>query len=83
VVFFLKVAKGNKAYDAHSKLIKSKLLKKTQMKIYKMIGAVVTYSSGIRILTEKDENNLRILERQILRKISGPVNIDNVWRLIA
>jgi hypothetical protein len=26
-------------------------------------------------------NNLRILERQILRKIFGPVNIDNVWRI--
>ena len=26
-------------------------------------------------------NNLRIFERQILRKISGPVNIDNIWRI--
>ena len=25
--------------------------------------------------------NLRIFERQILRKIFGPVNIDNVWRI--
>jgi hypothetical protein len=24
--------------------------------------------------------NLRIFERQILRKIFGPVNIDNIWR---
>jgi hypothetical protein len=30
-------------------------------------------------LTAKDEN-LRIFERQILRKIFGPVNIDNIWR---
>jgi hypothetical protein len=29
----------------------------------------------------KDENNLRIFERQILRKISGPVNIENIWRI--
>jgi len=27
------------------------------------------------------ENNLRIFERQILRKIFGPVNIDSVWRI--
>jgi hypothetical protein len=27
------------------------------------------------------ENNLRIFEWQILRKIFGPVNIDNVWRI--
>jgi hypothetical protein len=32
-------------------------------------------------LTTKDENNLRIFERQILWKILGPVNIDNVWRI--
>jgi hypothetical protein len=40
-----KVAKGNKAYYANSKLIKSKLLKKnTKMKIYKeMIRRIVTY----------------------------------------
>jgi hypothetical protein len=25
-------------------------------------------------------DNLRIFERQILRKIFGPVNIDNIWR---
>jgi hypothetical protein len=29
----------------------------------------------------KDENNLRIFERHILRKIFGPVNTDNVWRI--
>jgi hypothetical protein len=29
----------------------------------------------------KDENNLCIFERQILRKIFGPVNIDNIWRI--
>jgi hypothetical protein len=39
---------------------------------------VVTYSSETWILTTKDEDNLRIFERQILRKISGPVNIDNM-----
>jgi len=32
-------------------------------------------------LTTKDENNLQIFERQILRKISGPVNIDNIWKI--
>jgi hypothetical protein len=32
-------------------------------------------------LTAKDENNPLIFERQILRKIFGPVNIDNIWRI--
>ena len=52
------------------------------MKIYKtMIRPVVTYSSETWTLTAKDENTLRIFERQILRKIFGPVNIDSVWRI--
>jgi hypothetical protein len=33
------------------------------------------------ILTVKDENNVRFFGRQILRKIFGPVNIDNIWRI--
>jgi len=31
--------------------------------------------------TTKDEHNLPIFERQIPRKIFGPVNIDNMWRI--
>jgi len=80
-----RTAKGNKAYYANSKLIKSKLLKKnTKIKIYTyktMIRPVVTYSSENWTLTAKDKNNLRIFEKQILRKIFGSVNIDNVWRI--
>jgi hypothetical protein len=41
----------------------------------------VTYSSETWTLTAKDENNLRIFERQILRKIFCPLNIDNVCRI--
>ena len=57
-----KIAKGNKAYNANSKQIKSKLLKKnTKMKIYKtMIRPDVTYQSETWTLTAKDENNLSI-----------------------
>jgi len=52
------------------------------MKIYKtMIRPVVTYASETWTVTAKDENNLRIFERQVLRKIFGPVNIDNIWRI--
>ena len=78
-----RIAKGNKAYYANAKLIKSKFLKKNnKLKIYKtIIRPVVTYSSETWTLTAKDENNLHIFERQILRKIYGPVNIDNIWRI--
>jgi len=39
------------------------------------------YSAQTWTLTAIDENNLRIFERQILRKISGPLNIHNIWRI--
>jgi hypothetical protein len=78
-----RIVKGNKAYCANAKLIKSKFLKRnTKLKIYKtIIRPVVTYSSETWTLTAKDENNLCIFERQILRKIFGPVNINNIWRI--
>ena len=46
-----------------------------------MIRPVVTCLSETWTLTAKDENNLRIFERQIFRKIFGLVNIDSVWRI--
>jgi hypothetical protein len=78
-----RIAKGNTAYHANAKLINYKFLKRnTKMKIYKtVIRPVVTYSSETWTLTARDVNNLRIFERQILRKIFGPVNIDNIWRI--
>jgi hypothetical protein len=58
------------------------LKRSTKTKIYKtIIRPVITYSSESWTLTAKDENNLRIFERQIPRKIFGPVNIDNIWRI--
>ena len=68
---------GERIVKGNLKLIKSKPLKKnTKMKIYKtLIRIVITYPSETWTLTAKDENNLRIFERQILRKIYGPVNL--------
>jgi hypothetical protein len=52
------------------------------MKICKMIiRPAVTYSSETWTLPAKDENNLCIFDGQILRKIFGPVSIDNIWRI--
>jgi len=49
------------------------------MKIYELIiRPVVTYSSETWTLAAKDENQSRIFERQMLWKIFGPVNIDNI-----
>jgi hypothetical protein len=48
-----RIAKGNKAYYANARIIKSKFLKRnTKMKIYKtIIRPVVTYSSETWNLT--------------------------------
>jgi ribosomal protein S28E/S33 len=62
---------------------KIETLKEKHKKIYQTMTrqTVVTYVSETWTLTAKDENNLRIFERQILRKIFGPVNIDDIWRI--
>jgi hypothetical protein len=72
-----RIRKGNRAYYANAKLLKSELLKRsTKMRIYLTLRRpVVTYASETWTLTEKDEMRLRIFERQILRKIFGPIQI--------
>jgi hypothetical protein len=76
--------KGNRANYASAKLLKSKLLNRsTKMRIYlTLIRPVVTYASETWTLTEKDDMRLRIFERQILRKIFGPIQIGKgIWRI--
>ena len=43
------------------------------------INFLLLYSAWT--LIAKDENNLCMFEMQILRKIFGPVNSDNIWRI--
>ena len=78
-----RIVKGNKAYYANAKLIKSKFLKRdTKMKIYKtIISQLFCTHQRLGLLTATDWNNICIFERQILRKIFGSVNIDNIWRI--
>jgi hypothetical protein len=52
------------------------------MQIYKtLIRPVVTYGSETRTLTKSDENLLRMFERKILRKIYGPIQEGDTWRI--
>jgi hypothetical protein len=47
-----------------------------------LIRPIVTYTSETWTLTEKDEILFRIFERQILRKIFGPIQIGkDIWRI--
>ena len=78
-----RTTKGNKAHCANAKRMKSEFLtKNTKKEIYKtMIRPVVRYLSETWALAAKDENSLRIFERQILRKIFGALNTDIIWRI--
>ncbi|XP_072398297.1 uncharacterized protein [Diabrotica undecimpunctata] len=54
------------------------LSRNTKLKIYRVaIRLVVTYAAETMCLTEKDEEKLRIFERKILRRIMGPIRMDN------
>jgi hypothetical protein len=46
-----------------------------------LIRPVVTYGSETWTLTKADENLLRIFERKILRKIYGPIQEGDTWRI--
>jgi len=62
----------------------SKLLNyNSKIQIYKtIIRPTVTYGSETWVLTTSDENQLKIFERKILRKIYGPTqNPDGTWRI--
>jgi len=64
--------------------MKSRALNRSsKLKMYKsLIRPVVTYGCEAWTLTNGDEQHLRIFERRILRKISGPVqNEDGSWRI--
>jgi hypothetical protein len=52
------------------------------MQIYKtVVRPVATYGSETWTLTKSDENSLRIFERNILRKIYGPVQEADTLRI--
>ena len=46
-----------------------------------MIKSVVTYASKTWILSVQNINNLLVSERQILRKVFGPIQCKEGWRI--
>ncbi|CAG9835223.1 unnamed protein product [Diabrotica balteata] len=75
---------GKKCFYAYKDLMKSKLLNgESKLRIYKtVIRQVVTYGCETWTRSTTDENQLRIFERKILRKIFGPTQCsDGSWRI--
>ena len=70
-------------YAANHHMLKSKIIKRSaKMQIYKTLTRpVVTYGSKTCTLTKSDENLVRIFERKILRKICGPIQVGDIWRI--
>ncbi|XP_057657852.1 uncharacterized protein LOC130894852 [Diorhabda carinulata] len=69
-----KITAANRAYYANKKLLQNKILgKSTKMRIYKtVIRPVMMYAAETMTMTKKQEEDLRIVERKILRTILGP-----------
>jgi len=79
-----RIAAGNRAFFANTKIFQSKLIpKKSQIKLYKaLIRPVTVHGSECWVLTENIKQKLLVFERRILRKIFGPTRKANgEWRL--
>jgi hypothetical protein len=64
--------------------MKSRALNRSsKLKIYKtVIRPAVTYGSETWTLTSRNEQQLKIFERKILRKMFGPIqDEDGIWRI--
>jgi hypothetical protein len=67
---------ANRAYSAHIKLFRSKLLSRnTKLKIFQtLIRPILRYGLEARAMASEEMNALRIFERKIVRRIYGPIN---------
>jgi hypothetical protein len=74
---------GNKCYYELRNVLRSRLLKEdTKCKIYRtLIRPVVLYGCESWTLTKKEEEELNIFERKLLRKIYGPSCVNGIWRI--
>ena len=75
---------GNRCYCSCGALMKSRALNRSlKLKMYEtLIRPAVTYGCQTWTLTSRNEQQLRIFHRKILRKTFGPVQDENgIWRI--
>ena len=75
---------GNKAYYANRQLVNSSIISRnSKLQIYcTSVRPVVTCGSELWTLTMEEETALAVFEREILRKIYGPVKENELWRIL-
>lgn len=73
-----RIQSANRTWFLHLNLFKSSLLsKKLKLSLYRtLIRPVLTYGCEIWTLKTSDINQLHCFERRILRKIFGPIEVD-------
>jgi len=73
-----KIITTNRIFYANKRLLKSKTLSKSsKMKIYKVIiRPVLLYAAETLSMTQKQEEDLRIVERKIMRTVLGPIRLN-------
>ena len=78
-----RIIAGNFTYFSLSKLLRSPLLcKGSNMTLYRMfIRPEVTYGAEIWTLETADEEAVRVFERYMVRRNSGPIPLSGEWRL--
>jgi hypothetical protein len=78
-----RIQAGNSVHAANYHMLISKIIKRAvKMQIYrKLVRPVATYVSETWTLSKSDKNSLRISERKIMRKIYGPIQEGDMWRI--
>jgi hypothetical protein len=73
----------NRAYAANNYMLKSKIIKTAvKIQIYRpLLRSVATFGYETWTLTKSDGKSLRIFERKIMRKIYGPIQEGDIWRI--
>lgn len=69
-----RLQKGYRTFGRNKKLLRSKnISKKNKIKIYKtLIRPVIAYAMETTVINKKEEDDLKIIERKIMRTILGP-----------
>jgi hypothetical protein len=79
----MRIATGNRCYYGLQHLFRSRTVSRiVKIKIYKtIVKPIVMFGCEAWSMTEKDKTRLNMWEREILRKVYGPVTEEGVWRI--